>query len=191
MLILVDVDDVLTDFASPFLDIASKVTGLKLNLEDFSSWHIDSELFSEEQSSKIWDTINSTPGFISGLEIYPEAEQALKELRMLGTVVAVTAIKGPLAFYERYTWLLNHGFTHETIGFIASKQIVRGDVFIDDKPEHVNAWKKVNPEGLAFLWDRPNTQNQETLGIRTNSWDFVIDTILVRLCDKKGLDIKI
>jgi len=183
MRILVDVDDTLAEFTPHWLDLISDILGKKHVPEDFDTWLIDA-LYPEDIREAIWDRVDTSPGFIRNLPMIDGATEALHELRQVGKVLAITAPHiGPYWFYERALWLKDRGFKRATMGFIAAKEIIQADVFIDDNPDHINNWKAAYPQGLALLFDRPNTRNFETAGIRVYSWDEAIDAVLSYQCD--------
>jgi 5'(3')-deoxyribonucleotidase len=184
MRILVDVDDTLAEFTPAFLELIADIVGKQYKAEDFDTWLLDAG-FPEDVRTAIWDRVDNSPGFIRNLPMIRGANEALTELRQLGTTVALTAPHlGPHWFYERAMWLKERGFKRSTMGFMAPKEYVRANVFIDDNPEHINSWKAEHPEGLALLFDRPNTKKYTTIGIRVHSWDEAIDHILSFQCDR-------
>jgi 5'-nucleotidase len=177
MRILTDVDDVLAEFTPPWLELIADVVGKKYQPEDFTTWQIDS-IFDEDTQKAIWKRVDESPGFIRNLPPLPGAENAIKELRKLGTVAALTSPHiGPHWFYERALWLMDRGFKRKNMCFFATKEWIPADVLIDDNPDHISKWKTDHPHGLAFLWDRPNTRGYSTPGIRTSSWDEILDKV--------------
>jgi 5'(3')-deoxyribonucleotidase len=76
-------------------------------------------------------------------------------------VVAVTTRFKPSKTwaFERDAWLSElFGFnTDDDIIYTGAKELVYGDVFVDDKPDNIIKWKKRHPNGLAILFMYANT----------------------------------
>jgi 5'(3')-deoxyribonucleotidase len=51
-----------------------------------------------------------------------------------------------------------------------AKHVVNGDLFVDDKPEHIVAWGAKGRKTSAFLWDTHRNQMAEGLP-RLSNWD--------------------
>ena len=43
----------------------------------------------------------------------------------------------------------------DRVTYTSQKHLVRGDRFLDDKPENVSKWQEWNPEGQAWIFDQP------------------------------------
>lgn len=186
MVILVDIDGVLANFAKSLYSLAYMVTGKIFREKDLSSWDLNQN-FSPEEEAAVWGVLTETKGFVLDIDPYEYTAQFLHELRTLGTVVAVTSPQfTPYWMYERGLWLMEHGFTKETIILADSKYHTQGDVFIDDKPSNVDSWVEANPKGLGFFLAKPYTRHIPTKGIALESWDEIVDRILEHRADKRA-----
>ena len=92
------------------------------------------------------------------------AAEGIAYLRSIGDVVWVTAPNHlcPTWDHERRQWLKRHFESPpKDVIFCDDKGLVKGDVFIDDKPENIRRWQSQNPEGKAYLFDAPNNKHVE------------------------------
>ena len=109
------------------------------------------------------------PGFAAD---QPEYDGAVEGIRALGAdVVFVTA---PYQWnqtwaHDREGWLRER-FPAAPVVHTAHKYLVKGDMLVDDNPEHLRAWVKANPYGIAILWSRPWNENDTGPWARTDSW---------------------
>lgn len=77
--------------------------------------------------------------------------------------------------FERTEWLKEHfDIDLRHVIHTSSKYLVHGDVFLDDKPDHVEGWRREHPNGLAMLWHTSNTRTLGMDDLRVKSWDEVV-----------------
>ena len=104
--------------------------------------------------------------------------KAIKELADL-FIVTVPVYTSLTWVYERTGWLKEHfGIDSKHIVYTASKELVSGDIFIDDRPEYTSAWKEHNPNGISVLWSQEyNKQHDNTCDYRINDWNKLIQIV--------------
>lgn len=174
-IILLDVDEVLADFESPYLRIVNEVAGLNIRPEDRTEWEVLATV-PEEFHEAIRERAQEE-GFCRNLAILPGAQDAVEKLRAIGQVYAVTSPwDGHKTWcWERTEWLKEHlGFKKTEVLHVSAKQIIRGNVFIDDRPDNLTEWAKFSRINcLALLWDRPFNRSNRDL-MRVGSWDQVL-----------------
>jgi 5'(3')-deoxyribonucleotidase len=149
--ILVDVDGVLADFTPTYLHELEKATGRHYIEADVTDFDFRKCVCTAEEDAAVWRTLSETPGIVYNLPTYPGAFQFLKELRELGRVVACTKPAGPRWAGERYHWLLDCGFAPADIVLCGDKNLVKGDVLIDDCIQNLDEWE----HGPGILVERP------------------------------------
>lgn len=178
--LLVDVDEVLCDFQTPALDLMATVTGRRYRPEDFDVWDIFTVL--NEEQKKVCFAMFERQGFCAGLRPYPEAIEAIRELRSFIHVVAVTTPQHARNWtYERTEWLKEHfDFSPKDVIYTSTKHRVKGAGLLDDNPSHVEGWAKKHPEGAAMLWHILNTRNLGKGLTRVRSWAEVINIMKAR-----------
>lgn len=172
-----DVDEVLADFQTPAFKIIRQLTGRTYTPHDFTVWDIFSVLGLAEVRAVLSEM--EKPGFCLSLKPTEGAVEAIQEVRSIADVYVVTSPQHNRHWvYERTEWLMEHfGFDKAHIIHTVSKYMIRGDAFLDDKPEHVEAWTSENSDGLAMLWHIPNTRNLGRDLLRVHSWTEVVTKV--------------
>jgi 5'(3')-deoxyribonucleotidase len=174
--ILLDVDGVLADFSGATCALLQDLYNIQATVEQITQWDL-LECFSLSETQKIEITRRwREPGFCERLPTLPGAQAAVAELHKLGEVFAVTAplSKAPMWCHEREQWLLGRfGIEPDHVIHTSAKHLVRGDLFLDDKPESVRAWVNANPLSVAILWGASHNLNSVACA-RTLSWEVVL-----------------
>jgi 5'(3')-deoxyribonucleotidase len=185
--VLVDVDGVLADFVGHTFATLTALGGPERRHENVVQWDIldvvppeFKEGLNQQWHSKGWcQTIPELPG----------AGRAVRELQSVADLHILTAaFPAPYWHHERLEWLYHRvGVKGRDVTFSCRKEFVYGDVFVDDKTEHVVAWAERHPTGRAFLWAQP--WNNECAPVpenvtRTRSWDLVIEAARHRLLSR-------
>jgi 5'-nucleotidase len=176
--LLVDVDEVLADFQTPMFEALHDLYGRKLKAEDCEVWDCFS-LMTPNEKRGVYSIIEH-PGWCAALKPKEGAQEAITKLREIVEVFAVTSHfpTSPTWVHERDHWLQSlFGFDRKNIVHTSSKYIISGDALLDDSPGHVNAWKVVNPNGLAMLWHIPNTRKLGFDDIRVRTWEDVVQRV--------------
>jgi 5'(3')-deoxyribonucleotidase len=178
---LVDVDEVLCDFQNPALALIKKVTGRVYTPADFDTWDIFSVL-NVDEADDVFEQMEQ-PGFCASLPPADGAVEFIWEMREYANVYVVTSPQHNRHWvYERTEWLREHfNFQKKHIIHTAAKHMVRGDAFLDDKPDHVEHWSKTNPAGLAMLWHIPNTRNLGQGLLRMKTWAEVLEKMRIHV----------
>jgi 5'-nucleotidase len=155
--ILLDVDGVLGDFVSGARQWVNEHHGLTFVDEQITDYDL---MTSFGLSSGGWppfiDWLSITR-FCLKMPIYPGAVEFVDDLRKLGEVIAVTSPFVGVDHWEsdRRRWLEQHfAIGHGDLVFCKRKELVRGDLLIDDKPENVEAFAK-HPGQTGVLFTRP------------------------------------
>jgi len=187
--LLLDVDEVLVDFQKPAFGLLEKLCGRKLGPEDLDVWDMFT-LFTEEEKQTVIAEIEK-PGFCRALQPKDGAIQAVKDLRNLVDVYAVTShFTSPTWVHERDAQLMEEfGFKKREIVHTSAKYLISGDYFLDDNPSHIEAWRSEHPNGIAMLWHIHNTRNLGFDDIRMKSWPEVFDRIKSTLDNESLYDI--
>lgn len=176
--LLVDCDDVLADFKTPARALMREMFGIEIELENLQHWDLFSVL-TPEQHQLLLDAMGR-PGVCYSLPILPGAKEGIERLRSEGTVVVVTRpVLRPTWVYERTHWLMDKlGFTEDQVINTAAKQLVRGDILLDDNPENISMWTRHHPAGAGMMWALPNTEHMREMDEhRVRTWDSVLDRV--------------
>lgn len=173
--ILLDCDGILSDFITAALKIVRLKTGKQFKHDDITQW----DIFKSIGMPEMWKTLHEVAnrkGWCAKLKPYPGAQEGVQRLKDMGEIYIVTS---PLSTsywcLERTQWCEKHfGLGKPNVIHTEAKHMVRGNVLVDDKPENVQAWKAVNPDGLAILWDANyNREPHHEAGgiVRVHGWD--------------------
>jgi 5'(3')-deoxyribonucleotidase len=172
---LLDVDEPLARFQHAALDIVRRLYGRTHDPSEFTSWDVFEHILQPGEREAVFAEI-SAPGFCSNLAMVEGATEAIARLRELGDVYFVTSPWHSVVWpSEREAWLeAKFGVPRSSVVSTRSKYLISGDLFVEDKPDHVVAWKEENPEGKALLWHIPNTARSHPDLERVRSWNEVL-----------------
>ena len=176
-IILLDVDGVVADFASAFLDVYYQLTNIRRWADEVTDWDICRALgISKDLEREIYKAIEG-PGFAyQAITPYREAPIGIQSLRKVAEPYWVTSpIHSQTWMYDRTEWLRRY-FQVEPGRVIhcSAKELLRGDMLVDDKLENIDRWRGANPHGLGLLWSAPYNQGRSDL-VRVHTWDQVIE----------------
>lgn len=160
--VLLDVDGVLADFVSRAAQWANTVT-TKASHKTCTKWDV-LESWGLQGYQSWFDSVCSQRGFCADLPVYSGAKTFVRALRKDAEVVVVTSPLScsPFWCHERTMWLANHfGFESKNVIFAKRKELVRGDVLIDDGPHNLEHFA-----GVRVLVDRPWNQGSMIVGQR-------------------------
>lgn len=177
---LIDCDEVLADFVTPACQVVSEVLGRPWGLDDAPSddWDMFRDL--DRAVMREADAIMNAKGWCAALEVHPGAQDFVKTLQKLCDVYVCTSpMHSDFWVKERDLWLAEHfGIDRSHIIHTAAKYVCGADFFLDDKPSHVQKWKKEHSEGHGMLWSTAHNKRLEGFeDIRVHSWEEVLTTV--------------
>lgn len=175
--ILLDADGVLTDFARHTLT----TVGSKLTPADVVEWSIFNVL-KPEGLDRLAIQRMQDPAWWAAMPRMPGVEILIDMiLSSRADVVVVTSPWLSCTGWEtaRREWIralwrsrgavLPEQVPEVIVGY--RKDLVRGCVLVDDKPEHVAAWRRMNPSRCGYLFDAPCNQGHDLPRIvAPNGW---------------------
>lgn len=192
--ILLDCDGPMANFCAGFLSLVEEETGFAFGTEVITTWGItDAPFFAKvardvgrdqgELKAKVWQKAKRI-GFCSSLPVVAGAREAVEELRGLAEHVEVLTAPlngAPTWMAERTEWLHRHfGFHDHDVHFSHRKERFRGEILVDDKTSHCEAFAAQDGDH-ALLWDRPYNREHGDLwqvgtGVicRVRSWETVV-----------------
>lgn len=151
--ILVDVDGVLADLVSGLCMEAAEF-GYSMTPDHVTHYKFEDCLHVDKV--RVFKKAMARTGFCAGLSWYPGAKAFAFALVKSGAEITAVTAPYPDAStwaHERTAWLKSAGITR--VVHTWCKEIVKGDVLIEDNPDHLVAWGAENPEGYGLLIDRP------------------------------------
>lgn len=185
--VLLDCDGPLANFTGAYLNAFLVLTGRLAVEDEVDRWAIHECGFFQEEAArrgetpgqlrKAIDAMVVAPGFCENIRPQKAAVEAVAKLRELADVYVVTSPwdSSPTWMYERLHWVHRHfdiprGHVIQT----GRKHLVRGDIFVDDKPSHVVEWQAAWPGSLGVLFDMHHNRAETPEGIPRAGWRFVI-----------------
>lgn len=172
--LLLDVDGVLADFVSGYLDLVEVVTRRRYHPEQVTQFDIGGSLgLTPAESSEVKRLLGESRGFCLALRMYEGAQDGVARLQQIADVYIVTSPWNscPTWTHEREAWLKKHfKIPHSRVTHTSAKYLCRGDVFVDDKVDAVIKWRSEHPTSLAVVWNTPHNQLDSYDGPRMNDW---------------------
>ena len=148
--ILLDIDGVVADLVGT-LCICLKAMGFVRQPEDFTKYVFDDVLSPQERLAA--RKAMGDGYFCQDISWYPDGKIFIEALRQLGEVVAVTKpFPSPAWAYEREVWLKGHV---EHVIHTGAKEMILGNVLIEDCVENAVRWLEHHPGKTAVLIERP------------------------------------
>ena len=178
--VLVDVDGVLANFIEANLRTLHAIGAGPFVHDDVTTWAMEDCLGLTAPQRARMKARWAEPGFAASIPEYPGAREGVAALREVADVYACTAPmhSSPTWQHERHHWLVERfGFDHKQIVQTPAKYLVRGDMLIDDKPEHVAAWQETNPGGVGVLWSRAYNAGADLR--RESEWEAAARCVLL------------
>ena len=188
MIVLLDVDGVVSNFNGSFLREANRILKRSYELSQVTEWDTAKALgLTREEEERVFYVIRQ-PGFALSIDPYPEAKEGFEKLSRLAEVYFVTTpMRGPRDetmtwMHDREHWLHDHfGVPHNRVIHCNAKERVRGDIFVDDKPANVRRWAEHNPLERSVLWHQEYNRSESLL--RVFGWD---DLCELAICGWRG-----
>lgn len=177
MRILVDCDGVLADFATACVQWINKQQDTKFVTNQINQFDIFEALGVPQLKSQFHDYLKK-PGWCSSIKPYFGAKRFVSDLQDYGEVFIVTApMHSPYWVYERTSWLKEHiGVDAKHVVYVDEKQLIKGDVFIDDSLKNCVKWNAEHPDKLTLLMDAPYNRSslEESDILRMSDYDDVM-----------------
>ncbi len=158
MRILLDIDGVVANLVG-HLCTTTRIDALPA---DFTYYEFDRVLSSSEMEAV--DRMMRYPGYAQQIPWYLGGRRFIDKLQRLGEVIAVTRpyADSPTWAYDRQQWI-QRSYRDMQVVHTAHKELVRGDVLIEDHAVNLDRWLVAHPEGRGVLIDRPWNRSVKTL----------------------------
>ena len=182
MVILVDMDDTIEQLLKAWVGRANEKYGRNVTLEEITDWNVAAP-YAGITRQEIYGVIYE-PGFWSGIEPMPGAAEALKHFMDEGHEVFIVTATEIEHVEEKMKGLLFRYFpfiSWEQVIITSRKQMIRGDVLIDDGIHNLEGgeYKKI-----MFTAPHNRFYDAEANGmIRVNTWEEA-----VRIIDRMAAD---
>ena len=167
--VLVDMDGVLADVYSRFLDLEFRETGIKLEIESLNGKTEDEAFPNYLKNVRSKDFFRKVPTI-------PDSIEGLKYLNDKYSVLIVSsATEYPNSLIEKIEWL------NEFYPFISWKQMIfcgqkdsiKGDIMIDDHPKNLDFFS-----GRKIIFTQPhNFYISKSNYERVNNWKQIMEIL--------------
>ena len=176
LVVLLDVDGVIADFVTAYMDIVFEVTARRYDPEQQIEYDIVTACeLTDKEHARVRKYTHCTEFCRDDILPYEGAVEGVKRIAEVADVYFVTApfVDHETWVHDRSLWLKRHfgAKLGRKVIFTEHKHLVRGDVFVDDKPSNVLAWHSAWPDGTPVLWNQPYNA-RESVGaiLRQSSW---------------------
>ena len=184
--ILVDMDDVMEDLLPAWLEVLNEKYGKSVFIGDVTEWnfyHLYPDL-TREQIRSVLDEYDLWR------RVYPKtgAKEYVKRLMDDGHKVYVVTAAHPDTLSERYNTVIRKHFPFIKATQIITtyhKQMIRGDILIDDGPHNL-----AGGDYFKILMDAPHNRyfdEQQIDAVRVYNWSQVYNIIQHFSKDKEGV----
>lgn len=165
MIIQFDLDGVLADLLTPWLEAYNKDFNDTLTPQDITDWNIR-KFVKPEAHKTIYKYINKE-NFYKNVKPVDYYRDMLYSMLDEGVEVGIcTSCNNNVTMMaEKLKWIKKHlpRVDRNNIMFVNNKGRARGDVLIDDKPENIADFLKANKDAMGWLVDSP--YNKESRNI--------------------------
>ncbi len=142
--ILVDMDGVLADVYTRFLELYEEETGNRRSLDEIIGLK-EGEAFPE-----VFRWVE-TPGFFRNIPVIPDSQRVLKLLNETYEILVVSmATEFPASLTDKQLWLNDHFpfISWKQVVFCGNKSLIPADLMIDD---HFKNLDNFNGETIMFI----------------------------------------
>ena len=179
--VLLDCDGVLSEFMASALRLINQLLGTRHRLDDVTEFDFSRALgFDRETAARVKREIGRFERFAEILDVCPGSIDGVRRLQEIADVYIVTSPwnSNPTWCHDREAWLERHfGIPHARVIHASAKQLIAGDVLVDDKTSTCEAWADAWPRGLAVQWITPHNRRDAWSGISTNNWDSLLGMV--------------
>lgn len=175
MIILVDLDNVLINTGQAWVDLLNERHGTTVKYDDVSKWDVE-EFFPALSRNDIYEPLESGEVW-SRVSLIPGARETLEKIIKDGHEVYVVTASSLNTIGKKWREVIKELLPmihHNNVIVTHHKQMIQGDVLIDDAP--------FNFEGADYfpiLFDAPHNRSEKSSGfVRAENWDEVYAYIL-------------
>jgi 5'-nucleotidase len=170
--ILLDIDGVLGDIYSRFLELHREETGEILTYEDISG-KLEGEAF-----PGLYRWVR-TVGFFRTIPVMPDSQQILRRLNEWHEIIIVSmATEFPESLTDKQLWLNEHYpfIKPKQVIFCGDKSLIPGDIMIDD---HFKNLDRFGGETIMFVQPH-NVLKDDHSHRKVSSWKEIESLLLPR-----------
>ncbi len=174
----IDLDGVVADFLSGWMERYNEDFGADLKPEMVTGWNAFVPLTHFETSAEFWAWARGGegPGIFRYLPTYPGAIETLRHLSRNHRIVIITT-KPRWANAETFAWIADNEIPTREVHITGRKWEVECDVYLDDGPHNLDALVVERSDRTICRFVRPwNAPIQGTIDIDSwNTFEALVD----------------
>ena len=145
----IDMDGVVADFNDGWMARYNRDFGARLHPDQVTGWDELYALTTFRSMGQFWDWARGDGRSVfRDLAPLPGAIETLHELARHHRIVIITA-RYDWAIGDTLAWLAEHGVLAREVHFLATKQDVACDIYLDDAPYQLEALIRARPEATV------------------------------------------
>lgn len=156
--------------------MTENITGVKVPESEVTEWDVFGFLGRKFGDKTLEDIryLTHGSGFCLSLPVCEGAQEGFDKIRSRNVKIYIVTspYKRNATWHserERWLWRMFNIDDHDVIHTHA-KHLVHGDLFVDDKPDHIVSWGSRGRRTSAFLWNTHHNQDAKDLP-RLSNWD--------------------
>lgn len=183
--ILVDMDDTLEDLCTPWVQYLNEKHGTAVTTEDIKDWAI-AKVFPTLTREQVFEPL-ATEKFWERVKPLPKAYENICKLKYDGHRIFIVTASDPIISVpmklEKVLFRYFPFFTYNDVIITTQKQLICGDVLVDDAPHNLE-----NGNYMRILMNAPHNRffDEKSIGaVRTCDWNTVYRLISEYACEKE------
>jgi 5'-nucleotidase len=188
-------DAILADLTTRWLEIYNEEFGASLTTDDVTNWGYEGVVPAEHLDA--FHAIIARPGMYLDLPVIDGAQEAVSYLGALPDVELFILTAAKTKVYtgmEKMLWLEKHfpSFDRKHFMPVYYKEMVKGDVLIDDSPKNIHKYRRAWPDALIYAIEYPYNNDSRTkreakvmpsYKNTRKAWEKIVTDIRFRLVD--------
>lgn len=182
--ILVDMDDTLEDLCTPWVQYLNEKYGTVVTTDDIKDWHI-AKVFPTLTREQVFEPL-ATEKFWERVKPLPKAYEDICKLKYDGHRIFMVTASDPIISVpmklEKVLFRYFPFFSCNDVIITTQKQMIRGDVLVDDAPHNLE-----NGNYKRILMNAPHNRffYEKSIGAaRACDWNTVYRLISKYACEK-------
>ena len=171
--ILVDMDDTLEDLCTPWVQYLNEKYGTAVTTEDIKDWAI-AKVFPTLTREQVFEPL-AKEEFWERVKPLPEAYKNIRKLKYDGHRIFIVTASDPIISVpmklEKVLFRYFPFFTYNDVIITTQKQLICGDVLVDDAPHNLE-----NGNYMRILMNAPHNRffDEKSIGaVRACDWNTV------------------
>lgn len=185
--VLVDMDDTLENLCTPWVQYLNEKYGTTVTTDDVKDWDI-ARVFPTLTREQVFEPL-ITEALWERVKPLPKAYENICKLKYDGHRILIVTAASPISVpmkLEKVLFRYFPFFSYSDVIITSHKQLIRGDVLVDDAPHNLE-----NGNYKRVLMTAPHNRyfDEKSIGaVRAYDWDTVYSLISEYACGKEDYD---